>query len=147
MDYRVLKILNESALLLVTPNGRKHNTNINDVKPCTTLDLTENVWNSFLNSIKTIKTMIIPYDTVTNFNTYNRNSTTTTCPPNHIKCQHQSSEVKQYYLYTHKFNTYHIQMQCQYFICSSHIPFEWWHHLPQQMLLRPTVTNVKLGQE
>ena len=44
MDYRVLKILNESTLLLVTPNSRKCKTNINNVKPSTTLELIENAW-------------------------------------------------------------------------------------------------------
>ena len=53
MDYGILKILNESTLLLVTPNGREQKMNINDVKPCTTLQLIENTWNSFLNYIKT----------------------------------------------------------------------------------------------
>ena len=32
MYYNLLKILNESTLLLVTPNGREHKTNINDAK-------------------------------------------------------------------------------------------------------------------
>ena len=53
MDYRVLKILNKSTLLLVTPNDRECKTNINDVKPATTLELIENAWDSLLNSIKT----------------------------------------------------------------------------------------------
>ena len=52
IDYRVLKILNESTLLLVTPTGREHKTKINDVKPCTILELIENVWKTFPNSIK-----------------------------------------------------------------------------------------------
>ena len=51
-DYRVLKILNESALLLVTPHGKEFKMNINDVKPCNTLELIENAWTSILNSIK-----------------------------------------------------------------------------------------------
>ena len=47
------KILNESTLILVTPNVKECKTNVNDVKPCNTLKLTENAWNSFLNPIKT----------------------------------------------------------------------------------------------
>ena len=50
-NYKVLKILNESTLLLVTPNGKECKTN-SDVKPCTTLEPVETAWNSFLNSIK-----------------------------------------------------------------------------------------------
>ena len=59
MDYRVLKILSKSTLLLVTPNGRKCKTNINDVSPVTTLKLIENAWDSFLNLIKTVRILII----------------------------------------------------------------------------------------
>ena len=44
MDYRVLKILNESTLLFITPNCTDHKTNINDVKPATTHELIENAW-------------------------------------------------------------------------------------------------------
>ena len=100
MDYRVLKLLNESTLLLVTPIDRKHKTNINDVKPCTTLELIEIAWNSFLNSIKLhTKIMIISGDLVT----YKMNSITTTSLPTHIKYLHHSSEVGQHY--THEFNT------------------------------------------
>ena len=53
MHYRVLKILKESTLLLITFNGRECKMNINDVKPCTTLELVKNALSSFLNSIKT----------------------------------------------------------------------------------------------
>ena len=42
LDYRVLKILNDSTLLLVTPNGKERKTNVNDVKPCSTTQLVEN---------------------------------------------------------------------------------------------------------
>ena len=42
MDYRELKIINKSTLLLVTPNEREHKTNINDVNPASTLTLIEN---------------------------------------------------------------------------------------------------------
>ena len=31
LDYKVLKILNDSTLLLITPNGKEGKTNINDV--------------------------------------------------------------------------------------------------------------------
>ena len=47
------KILNEITLLLVAPNERECKTNINDVKPTTILELIENVWELFMNSIKT----------------------------------------------------------------------------------------------
>ena len=53
MHYRVLKILNDSSLLLVTPNDTEHKTNMNDVKPATTPKLFENAWDLFLNTIKT----------------------------------------------------------------------------------------------
>ena len=52
-DYRVLKILNESTLILVTPNSREHKTNISDVKPATTPELVDSAWDSFLSSIPT----------------------------------------------------------------------------------------------
>ena len=51
-NYRVLKILNENTLLLGTPNGKECKMNINDMKLCTILELVENAWKSFLNSIK-----------------------------------------------------------------------------------------------
>ena len=41
MDYRVLKIINESTLLLVTPNVIELETNINNVKPAPMLKLIE----------------------------------------------------------------------------------------------------------
>ena len=53
LDYRVLKILNKSSLLLVTPNGKERITNVNDAKPCSTSELIENAMDSFLGSIKT----------------------------------------------------------------------------------------------
>ena len=53
MDSRVLNILNKSMLLLIAPNGREFKTNINYIKPATTLEHIENAWNSFLNLIKT----------------------------------------------------------------------------------------------
>ena len=52
VDYRVLKILNVSTLLLVTPNRKERKTNINDVKLCSSLELIENACNSFVGSIK-----------------------------------------------------------------------------------------------
>ena len=61
MDYRVLEILNESTLLLGTPNGKVHKMNINDMKPCSTSELIEDAWNLFLNSIRVAsKTMSRP---------------------------------------------------------------------------------------
>ena len=53
MVYRVPKTLHKSTLLLVTPNGREQKMNIDNVKPCTTLELFENTWNLFLESMKT----------------------------------------------------------------------------------------------
>ena len=47
LDYQVLQILNDSTLLLVTLDGNKRKTNINDVKPCSTFKLVENVLESF----------------------------------------------------------------------------------------------------
>ena len=49
MDYGALKILSESTLLLITPSVKECKRNINNVKPCTTLELGENAWNLFLN--------------------------------------------------------------------------------------------------
>ena len=50
--YKVLKIINDTTILLIMPNGRERKTNINDVKPCSTTELAENAWDSFLVSIK-----------------------------------------------------------------------------------------------
>ena len=50
--YRLLKIVNESSLILVIPHGRGCKTNFKDVKAATTLKLTENTWYLFLISIK-----------------------------------------------------------------------------------------------
>ena len=52
-DYGVLKILNDSSLLLIMPNWKEAKTNISNIKPFSTTDIVENVWDSFLNSIKT----------------------------------------------------------------------------------------------
>ena len=51
---------------------------------------------------------------MTNFNTYNMNSFTTTSLPTHLKYLHLSLEVKYHYLYMHKSNTSLIQSQCQH---------------------------------
>ena len=53
LNYKVLKILNDSTLLLITPNGKERITNIYNVKKCSTTELVKNAWNSFLSSIKT----------------------------------------------------------------------------------------------
>ena len=53
LDYKVLRMINDSTLLLITPNGKERKTNINDVKPCSTTELVENIWNSFLGSVRT----------------------------------------------------------------------------------------------
>ena len=68
-DHRVLKILNESTLLLVTLNEKECKMNTNDLKPCTKLELAENAWNSFLNSIKTVQVMNRTWDCMINSNT------------------------------------------------------------------------------
>ena len=95
MVYRVLKIGFESILLLVTPNGKVFKMNINSVKPCTTLEQTEDAWNLLLNSIKSnCKTMCITWDLMANFNTYNINSIATRSLPTFIKYPHQSLETK-----------------------------------------------------
>ena len=45
MDYKLLKIINEGTLLLVLISGKVHNMNVKDMKPCTTSELTEDIWN------------------------------------------------------------------------------------------------------
>ena len=54
LDYWVLQILNDSTLLLVTHDGKETKTNINDAKLCSTSQLVENAWDSFLGSKKVI---------------------------------------------------------------------------------------------
>ena len=53
LGYRVLKILNCNTLLLVTPNGKERKTNVNDVKPCSTIEIVENAWDTFLGTLRT----------------------------------------------------------------------------------------------
>ena len=53
LDYKILKIVNDSTLLLITPNGKERKENSNDVKRGSTTELVENVWDLFLGSIKT----------------------------------------------------------------------------------------------
>ena len=36
LDYSVLQMLNDSTLLLVTPDGKERKTNSSDAKPCST---------------------------------------------------------------------------------------------------------------
>ena len=55
--------------------------------------------------------MIITWDLMTNFKTYNINNVTTTGLPICVKYPYLSSEVKYHYLYTHEFNSYLIQSQ------------------------------------
>ena len=50
LDYRILKIPNDSTLLLVTLDEKEKKTNINDAKMCSTPEL---IGNSFVSSIKT----------------------------------------------------------------------------------------------
>ena len=47
-DYNVLKVLDDSTPLLMTPNGKERKANINNVKPCKKTELVKNAWNSFL---------------------------------------------------------------------------------------------------
>ena len=42
LDYKVLKIINDSTLFLIIPNGKERKTNINDAKPCRATELVEN---------------------------------------------------------------------------------------------------------
>ena len=53
LDYRVQQILNNSTLLVVMLDGKESKPITNYVKPCSTLKLTENAWDSFLFYIKT----------------------------------------------------------------------------------------------
>ena len=41
LDYKVLKIINDTILLLMGQNGNEGKTNINDIKPCSTTQLVE----------------------------------------------------------------------------------------------------------
>ena len=50
LDYRVVQILKDSTLLLKTPDGNERKTNISDVELCSTSELIENAWDSFLGS-------------------------------------------------------------------------------------------------
>ena len=50
-DYRFLYQVNECTLLLLTPDGKERKTNIGDVKPCTTAQLIESAWDSFILSV------------------------------------------------------------------------------------------------
>ena len=54
LDYRVLQILNDSTLLIVTPDGKERKMSINDVKLSNTSKLVKNAWDTFLGSIKSI---------------------------------------------------------------------------------------------
>ena len=51
LDYGVLKIFNDSTLLLVLLNEKESKTNINYVKPCSTTELVENAWSYYPGSI------------------------------------------------------------------------------------------------
>ena len=52
LDLQNTKILNDNTLFLITPNGKEIKTSVNDGKPCTTTELVENAWDSFLDSMK-----------------------------------------------------------------------------------------------
>ena len=43
-DYKVLKIPNDTILLLTTPNEKERKANIDDDNPCSTTDHKENTW-------------------------------------------------------------------------------------------------------
>ena len=139
MDYRVLKILNESTLLLITPNGKEHKMKINDVKLSMTLELVENAWNTFLNSRKTY------HESPTYMS-----SITTTSLPTHIKHLHQPLEFGaallvhtevQHLPYTVVVSALHLQqLQTLQTMTSS-------ASMTQQTLPRPTITNVSSGKE
>ena len=58
LDYKVSKVIKDNILLLVMPNGKERKTNINDVKPCSKIELEENVWDSFMGSIKNQKSKV-----------------------------------------------------------------------------------------
>ena len=47
LHYRVLKVLNDSTLLLIMPDRKERKTNVNNVKPCDTTELVENMWDLF----------------------------------------------------------------------------------------------------
>ena len=53
LDCKILKILNDISLVIMTTNGKERKTNINYVKPCSTTDLVENASDQFLSSVKT----------------------------------------------------------------------------------------------
>ena len=53
LDYKVLKILNDSTYSLMMPNEKERKTNINNVKPCSTTESVENACDPFLGCIKT----------------------------------------------------------------------------------------------
>ena len=61
LDYMALKIVIDSALLFITPNGKERKTNINDVKPWGATEFIKNAWEAFLISIQT-KCKKINYD-------------------------------------------------------------------------------------
>ena len=48
-----LKILHDCTTLLMLPNEKERKTNIDDIKSCSTRELLENAWDSFLSSVKT----------------------------------------------------------------------------------------------
>ena len=49
-DYRILKIVNECTLLIKSPNGKTHKININDAKPVSAADATDNALHEFKQS-------------------------------------------------------------------------------------------------
>ena len=49
-DYRILKIVNEHTLLIESPDGRTHQININDAKPVSSADATDNALHEFKQS-------------------------------------------------------------------------------------------------
>ena len=55
LDYKVLKILNDSTLLPVTINGKEWKTSINDVKPCSPIEPIKNCL-GFISKLNTSQT-------------------------------------------------------------------------------------------
>ena len=53
LDYKVLIILNDCILLIITPNGKEGKMNISDVIPCRTTDLIKSAYELFLCTMQT----------------------------------------------------------------------------------------------
>ena len=49
-DYRILKLVNECTLLIESPNGKACQININDAKPVSAANATDNALHEFKQS-------------------------------------------------------------------------------------------------